>query len=270
MSATTVVSGDVRDDNLALELDLQTSTTEELFQRCRAGDGASREALVHRFLPLARTLARRYAHSSLADEDLIQVASMALLKAIDRFDPERGSAFQAFATPTILGELRRHFRDTSWAVHLARAAQERALSVQNAVAQLSALHGRSPTVQEIAVYLELGEEEVLDGLQANQAYAAMSLDAPSPAAEEDGDLTLGGELGREDPGYERVDMGVAIADALRVLPEQDRRLLYMRFVAGMTQSEIGKQLGVSQMQVSRLLRRTLDGLRGRLDGLLDS
>jgi RNA polymerase sigma-B factor len=225
---------------------------------------------VHRFLPLARKLARRYSHSSLADEDLIQVASMALLKAIDRFDPERGSAFQAFATPTILGELRRHFRDTSWAVHVARAGQERALSVQSAIERLSSLHGRSPTVQEIAVYLELSEEDVLDGLQANQAYAAMSLDAPAPAGEDNGELTLASELGGEDSGYERVDNGVAVADAVGTLPEQDQELLRMRFVAGMNQSEIGVQLGVSQMQVSRLLRRALDALRGRLDGVFDS
>jgi len=270
MVARTLSKGPTRSGGSGSELDLQMSTTEVLFNRCGESDAPAREALVYRFLPLARKLARRYSHSSLADEDLIQVASVALLKAIDRFDPERGSTFQAFATPTILGELRRHFRDTAWAVHVARAGQERALSVQNAGERLSTLHGRSPTVQEIAVYLELSEEEVLDGLQAKQAYAAMSLDAPSPAADEDGELTLGGELGLDDPGYERVDNGAAVSEAVGRLPEQDRRLIHMRFVAGMTQGEIGRQLGVSQMQVSRLLRRTLDVLRGRVDGLFDS
>ena len=137
------------------------------------------------FLPLARKLARRYSHSSMPDEDLVQVASIALLKAIDRFDPARGSAFQSFAIPTILGELRRHFRDTSWAVHVARAAQERALAVQETIDRLSARHGHSPTVQEIAVYLELSEEEVLDGMQAGRAYSTMSLDAPAQSSEDD-------------------------------------------------------------------------------------
>jgi RNA polymerase sigma-B factor len=270
MTGTTVLNnGGSGRGRTAPQLALHTCTTETLFRRCRAQDAAAREALVYRFLPLARKLARRYSHSSLADEDLVQVASMALLKAIDRFDPDRGPAFPAFATPTILGELRRHFRDTSWAVHVARAGQERALSVQNAIERLSALHGRPPTVQEMAVYLELSEEDVLDGLQANQAYAAMSLDAPSPAGGEDDELTLGSELGSADSGYEDVENGLAVADAVGALPEQDQRLLHMRFIAGMTQSEIGDQLGVSQMQVSRLLRRTLDVLRTRLDGLFD-
>ncbi|HXW58581.1 MAG TPA: SigB/SigF/SigG family RNA polymerase sigma factor [Solirubrobacteraceae bacterium] len=241
--------------------------TEQLFRACRRyGDGAAREELLVRFLPLARKLARRYSHASALDEDLVQVASIALLKAIDRFDPDRGSAFQSFAIPTILGELRRHFRDTSWALHVARAAQERALAVQETIDRLSARHGHSPTVQEIAVYLELSEEEVLDGMQAGRAYSTMSLDAPAPSGEEDGDTTLAAELGRDERGYELIETGSAIADALDGLAPRDRQLLQMRFAAGLTQGEIGEQLGVSQMQVSRLLARTLDTLRARLAG----
>ena len=244
---------------------VRTAKTEQLFRACRRyGDEAAREELVLRFLPLARKLARRYSHSSVPDEDLVQVASIALLKAIDRFDPARGSAFQSFAIPTILGELRRHFRDTSWAVHVARAAQERALAVQETIARLSARHGHSPTVPEIAVYLELSEEEVLDGMQAGRAYSTMSLDAPSPSGEEDGDATLAAELGRDEQGYELIETGAAIADALGGLAPRDRELLQLRFAVGLTQSEIGEQLGVSQMQVSRLLARTLDTLRVRL------
>jgi RNA polymerase sigma-B factor len=246
-------------------LDPRRASIEHLFSVCRRhGDRAAREELLVRFLPLARKLARRYSHSSAPDEDLVQVASIALLKAIDRFDPDRGSAFQSFAIPTVLGELRRHFRDTCWAVHVARAAQERALAIQETIDRLSARHGHSPTVQEIAVYLELGEEQVLDGLQAGRAYSTMSLDAPAPSSEEDGEGSLAAELGGEEHGYELIETGAAIGDALRALSPRERRLLQMRFAAGMTQSEIGEQLGVSQMQVSRLLARTLRTLRARL------
>ena len=248
-------------------LDPSRLKTEHLFRAChRHADQDAREQLLVRFLPLARKLARRYSHSSVPDEDLVQVASIALLKAIDRFDPDRGSAFQSFAIPTILGELRRHFRDTSWAVHVARAAQERALAVQETIDRLSARHGHSPTVQEIAVYLELSEEDVLDGMQAGRAYSTMSLDAPAPSSEDDADATLAGEVGSDEHGYELIETGAAIADALDGLASRERLLLQMRFAAGMTQSEIGEQLGVSQMQVSRLLARTLDTLRARLAG----
>ncbi len=249
---------------------LGTAETELLFARCDGGDPSAREALTLRFMPLARKLARRYSHSAMPDEDLVQVANVALLKAIDRFDPARGSAFQAFAIPTILGELRRHFRDTSWAVHVARAAQERALAVGDAIEHLSTLNGRSPTVQEIALYMELGEEEVLDGMQAGQAYSTMSLDAPAQKTEEDSDTTLANELGEEDNGYELIENGLVVGDALNTLPERERRLLRMRFVEGMTQGEIGEELGVSQMQISRLLRRTLDTLRARLGGVYET
>ena len=235
---------------------------EPLFRRYqRDGDPAAREDLVKRFLPLARTLARRFWHSSEPYEDLVQVASLALVKAIDRFDLERGASFQSFAVPTILGELRRYFRDSGWAVHVPRGAQERALAVRDAEEHLLNRHGRSPTVHEIAVYLELSEEDVLDGLQAARAYTTTSLDLPPQDGEEDGDLTIADRLGDEDDGYELADARVAVAEAVRSLPEGERRLLGMRFVKEMTQSEIGAQLGVSQMQVSRLLRRTLAQLQ---------
>jgi RNA polymerase sigma-B factor len=157
--------------------------------------------------------------------------------------------------------LRRHFRDNSWAVHVARSTQERAISVGEAIEQLSARRGRSPTVQELAQYLELSQEEVLDGLQAGEAYLAKSLDAPLRVDGEDGGSTLGNEPGDDDAGYQLVEDGLVVSDLLGSLANRDRRLLRMRFVDEMTQSEIGDQLGVSQMQVSRLLRRTLDGLR---------
>jgi RNA polymerase sigma-B factor len=246
-------------------LELHTCASELLFRRFRGGgDPAAREELGLRYLPLARKLARRYARSSVPYEELVQVASLALLKAIDRFDCERGTRFEAFAIPTILGELKRHFRDSSWALHVARATQEHAQAVGRASEQLSGRTGRSPTVSELAIFLELSEEEVLDGLQAAQAYAAASLDASVPSAEEDGDSAVAGQLGAEDDGYELVETKMAVADAVQGLSKPEQTMLKLRFVEEMTQSEIGTRLGVSQMQVSRLLRRTLERLRSRL------
>jgi RNA polymerase sigma-B factor len=240
---------------------LRDASGEVLFARRAAGDVAAREALVRRFLPLARSLARRYANSSVPNDDLTQVASLALLKAIDRFDPERGHGFEAFAVPTILGELRRYFRDAAWAVHVARGAKERAHDIQEATERLFASHGRSPTVQQLAQYLELSQEEVLDALQAGQSFTASSLDAPLQSHEEDDETTLGARIGAEDSAYERVENVIALSSAVSHLSEKERDLLRMRFGAGMTQVQIGRRLGVSQMQVSRLLRATLEHLR---------
>jgi RNA polymerase sigma-B factor len=240
---------------------MRSVPVEALFERLADGDGAAREALVHRFLPLARSLARRYANSSVPNDDLAQVASLALLKAVDRFDPQRGYGFEAFAVPTILGELRRYFRDAAWAVHVARGAKERAHDVQEATEHLFASNGRSPTVQQLAQFLELSQEEVLDALQASESFVASSLDAPLQSCEEDGDTTLGGRLGAEDSAYERVENVSALSSAIAHLSEKERDLLRMRFGAGMTQVQIGCRLGVSQMQVSRLLRATLERLR---------
>jgi RNA polymerase sigma-B factor len=247
-------------------LDPHTCPAELLFRRCqRDADPVARETLVLRFLPLARKLARRYVPSSVPYEDLVQVASLALIKAIDRFDYERGTPFPAFAIPTILGELKRHFRDSSWSVHVAREAKERARAVQDASEQLIACHGRAPTVHQLALYLELSEEQVLDGLQTGQAYATVSLDAPSPSANEEDDATLASGLGAEDEGYDLVDTEMAVCGALSALPQQEQNLLRMRFIEEMTQSEIGGELGISQMQVSRLLSRTLERLRTPLE-----
>jgi len=235
---------------------------EQLVRRFRLdGDRAAREELVVRFLPLARDLARRYFRSSVPCEDLVQVASLALVKAVDRFDPERGTPFQAFAIPTILGELKRYFRDSAWAVRVSRGAQERALAVEQANDQLTSRFGRSPTVDEIAGYLELSQEEVLDGLQAAYAYASTSLDAPPPSAEGDADRNFESQLGTEDVNYELIDAKLAIAEGMGSLSETERRILHLRFIEDMTQREIGAQLGVSQMKVSRLLARSLAQLR---------
>lgn len=249
---------------------LRKEASIELLRRSRLGDAIAREEVILRFLPLARKLARRYAATSIPNEDLAQVASLALLKAVDRFDPERGGTFEAFAVPTILGELRRHFRDTSWAVHVARGAKERAHDVQEATELLGRRQGRSPSVQEIAQYLELSEEEVLDALRASQAFIAKSLDAPVQVGDDESETTLVSQIGAEDPSYQQLEMTMLAGEGLEMLSEDERCLLRMRFAREMTQSEIGRELGVSQMQVSRLLSSTLGRLRSRLGDISDA
>jgi RNA polymerase sigma-B factor len=224
------------------------------------GDAGAREALVERFMPLARGLARRYNRSSEPFEDLLQVASLGLLKAIDRFEPARGHSFPAFAVPTILGEMRRHFRDCGWSVHVPRGDQERALRVRDAQETLAGRCGHAPTVNQLAEYLELDREQVLDALQAIQAYESLSLDAPRPGAEEEG-LAYGETMGAEDERYELVELDATVVSALRHIPARERAMLHMRFVSEMTQTQIAAQVGLSQMQISRLLRRSLDQLR---------
>jgi RNA polymerase sigma-B factor len=233
----------------------------ELFRRWQCDqDVAARDVLVARFMPLARSLARRYDRSSEPFEDLLQVASLGLIKALDRFDVERGHAFASFAVPTILGELKRYFRDSGWAVHVPRGPQERALKVEQARQQLTSAGGRPPTVFELAEYLELSTEDVLAALAAAQAYDALSLDAPRPS--ESGESASYGEhFGEEEAGYALVEANATIAGALRHLPERERLVLHLRFVEDLTQTEIAARIGVSQMQVSRLLRRSLEQLR---------
>jgi RNA polymerase sigma-B factor len=235
-------------------------STEVLFHRAGQGDQDAREKLVVQFMPLARKVARRYWSSSVPREDLTQIANLALVKAIDRFDPARGRPFEAFAVPTILGELRRYFRDSSWAVHVTRGAQERAKAIHDAVELLSREHGRPPTVQQLAVYLEVSEEDILDGLQVGHAYTASSLDAPLQNGEDD-ETTLASTLGEQDNGFEHVEDGMLVEDALATLTDRQQRLVKLRFVDELTQAQIGEQLGVSQMQVSRLLRAALATLR---------
>lgn len=209
--------------------------------------------LVERFMPLARKLARRYAGRETLD-DLIQVASLGLLKAIDRFDPARGTAFMSLAVPTILGELKRYFRDAGWFAHVPRGVQELALTVQQAERTITAGTGRSPTAQELANYLELDVEEVLDALCAIAAHRSVSLDAPMRDA--DGGLDrLAETFGEEDEQYERVEAAATIADGLRGLSKIDRQVLTMYYLEERTQLQVAEEIGVSQMQVSRILRR---------------
>jgi RNA polymerase sigma-B factor len=245
----------------SLHASAQVADSARLFERWRRRrDREARDELIERFLPLARKLARRYLQSSEPYEDLVQVASLGLVKAVERFDPDRGFAFSSFAVPTIVGELKRYFRDTAWALHVDRGAQERARTITDAQQKLSSTTGRVPTVDELAQYLELSQEEVLDGLQTAEAYGAVSLDAPI-AGEDDEESSRLDAIGEEDGRLELVDEHATILAAARHLPAREREILFLRFGEDLTQSEIAERVGVSQMQVSRLLRRSLQRLR---------
>lgn len=237
----------------------------ELFRRWRRfGDQTARDQLIERFMPLARKLARRYTPSNEPYEDLVQVASLGLVKAVERFDPERGFAFTSFAVPTIVGELKRYFRDSGWALHVDRGAQDHARKVIDAQQQVTTRTGRPPTINQLAQYLECSEEEVLDGLQVAEAYDAVSLDAPLPG-DHDGAATRLEALGDEDLRFAQIDDQTTILAAARHLPPRERQILFLRFGADLTQSEIAELVGISQMQVSRLLRRSLARLRELTD-----
>jgi RNA polymerase sigma-B factor len=190
----------------------------------------------------------------------MQVASLGLVKAVDRFDTERGTAFSSFAVPTILGELKRYFRDLGWSVHVPRGAQELALKVEEAQQQLTTKTGRPPSVQDLALYLEMSIEDVLEALETASAHHSTSLDAPREDGEEESG-SLADAFGQEDDRYEMIDASVTIAAAARQLSARERRVLVLRFVEDLTQTQIAEQIGVSQMQVSRILRRALSRLR---------
>src|SRR5215210_5660724 len=227
----------------------------------RDGDLAAREELVLRFMPLARQLAGRYRGSGETQDDLVQVACLGLLKAVDRFEPERGHAFTKYAVPTMLGELKRHFRDKGWAVHVPRATQELVLKVSEALAVLPAKLGRSPRPRDIAEAIGAPVEDVLEAMEAATAYEATSLDQPRPGANADEDgWSWGDSLSAEEPGYELVEINETLRGTLEALPPRERLILNLRFEQDMTQAEIAERVGVSQMHVSRLLRRSLDRL----------
>jgi RNA polymerase sigma-B factor len=232
-----------------------------LARYARDRDPAVREELARRFMPLARRLAARYRSDKEPFDDLVQVASLGLVKALDRFDPERGVAFSSYAVPTILGELKRHFRDRGWSVRVPRDLQERIARVERAAAELPARLGRAPSVNELAERLDLDPEQVLEAMEAAQAHHAMSLDA-QPDVEEGEGIAMADRLGDVDPGYDTVERGSTIEGALSALSARDREVLHLRFAEDLTQTEIAERIGVSQMHVSRILRSALDRLRG--------
>lgn len=224
-------------------------------------DETAREELVNRFLPFARSLAMRYSGGVEPSEDLIQVASLGLVAALGRFDPDRGVPFAAFAGPTILGELRRHFRDRVWTLRVPRGLQERIREVEGAIVKLSHELERSPTVAEIAETLEIDEADVLEAFEATVARRTVSLDQPSAGAEPGEEAPMAERIGDHDPGFELVEDRGAIDASADVLDETEREVLRLRFAEDLTQSKIAEQVGYSQMHVSRILRRALGKLR---------
>ena len=239
----------------------KASDDEQLLRRYHeSGDLEAREELAVRLMPLARQLASRYRHSGEPLEDLTQVACVGLLKAIDRYDPERGTGFTRYALPTMLGELKRHFRDKGWALRVPRATQELALKVNEALGTLPAKLGRAARPRDVAEAIGVSVEDVLEAMEAATAYEATSLDAPRGSAADDEEWTHAGVLGDEDAGYELVELNDALRGTLDALPPRERLILRLRFERDLTQAEIASCVGVSQMHVSRLLRRSLDRL----------
>src|SRR5690606_13382870 len=217
---------------------------------------------VEMHLPLVEHLARRFRNRGEPLDDLIQVGTIGLIKSVDRFDSTRGVEFSTYATPTIVGELKRHFRDRGWAIRVPRRLQELRLSLASATGDLTQELGRAPTVAELAAKLGLPKEEVLEGLESANAYSTLSLDAPDQG--HDDAPAVVDSLGSEDEALEGVEYREALRPLLAQLPEREKRILLLRFFSGMTQSQIAEEVGISQMHVSRLLARTLAQLRERL------
>lgn len=244
------------------QLELSEQPDAALFQRWQAArDRAARDVLIARYMPLARRLASRYRSAHEPLEDLVQVASIGLIGAIERFDRDRGVAFSSFAVPTILGEIKRHFRSTAWSAHVPRRAQELALQVERASDALTSRDGRSCSVEELARYLEIDVDDVLCGLEAAAAHHAASLDAPTRSDPGEESLSLADRIGGEDLRLEHVDTNVALSAGVAQLPRLEREVLALRLNAGLKQIEIAERLGCSQMQVSRMLRRATARLR---------
>ncbi|MCX5073441.1 RNA polymerase sigma factor SigF [Streptomyces sp. NPDC060334] len=220
-----------------------------------------RNRLVRMHLPLVEHLARRFRNRGEPLDDLTQVATIGLIKSVDRFDPDRGVEFSTYATPTVVGEIKRHFRDKGWAVRVPRRLQELRLSLTTATAELSQQHGRSPTVHELAERLGISEEEVLEGLESANAYSTLSLDVPDT---DDESPAVADTLGSEDEALEGVEYRESLKPLLEGLPPREKRILLLRFFGNMTQSQIAQEVGISQMHVSRLLARTLAQLREKL------
>ncbi len=225
---------------------------------------AVRDRTVEAWLPLARHLANRYAGRGEPSDDLYQVAVVGLIKAVDRFEIDRGVDFAGFAIPTIIGELKRHFRDRTWSIRVPRRLQELRLAITAANSALTHSLGRSPQVADIAQHLGITEEEVLEGLEGARAYNSASLSTPVGA---DGSTELGDTLGGHDPEFELTELRVALGPALASLDEREQKIISLRFYGNMTQSQIAEQVGISQMHVSRLLTKALAKLRGRLDDM---
>jgi RNA polymerase sigma-B factor len=228
------------------------------------GDVEARQRLIEQYLPLVRSLARRYSYRGEQLEDLVQVGCIGLIKAIDRFDVDRGVELTTYATPNIIGEIKRHFRDKGWAVRVPRGLQELNVRLSRLMEELTIQLERSPTIAELAKAADVEEEEVLEALETGQAYATLSLSAPSGGGDDGDDLDPLESLGEIEKEYEVSEDRAVLAPGWKVLDDRERRILELRFFEGLTQSQIAQQVGISQMHVSRLIRRSLEKIRDEI------
>lgn len=275
--ATGSPAGGVRVEDAVLVPETETRSERAAHDRARARElfaelaampvetrehSTARRVLVEMHLPLVEYLARRFRNRGEPLDDLVQVATIGLIKSVDRFDLERGVEFSTYATPTVVGEIKRHFRDKGWAIRVPRRLQELKLALTKATSDLSQRLGRSPTVAELAGHLGMSEEEVLEGLESANAYSAVSLDAPDGG--DDDAPAVADSLGVMDDALEGVEYRESLKPLLEKLPAREKKILMLRFFGNMTQSQIAAELGISQMHVSRLLARTLAQLRAGL------
>ena len=224
------------------------------------GDLQARDELIERYMSLVRSLARRYSHRGEQLDDLVQIGAIGLIKAIDRFNLDRGVELTTYATPNIIGEIKRHFRDKGWAVRVPRGLQELNVQISKLVEQLTVQLSRSPTIAELAEAAGVEEELVLEALESGRAYSSVSL-SPGASTDEEGDLDPLDSLGSEDHEYEISEDRAALAPGFKVLDKRERNILHLRFFSGLTQSQIADEVGISQMHVSRLIRRSLEKIR---------
>ncbi|MGA8846763.1 MAG: RNA polymerase sigma factor SigF [Nocardioides sp.] len=261
--------GDPILDARALRLDETRRRSAELFAEMRRADASAaahdgcRDALVELHLPLVEHCARRFRNRGEPFEDLVQVGTIGLIKSVDRFDTERGVEFSTYATPTIIGEIKRHFRDKGWAIRVPRRLQELRMQIGSATAELSQSLGRSPTPRELAEAIGCTVEEIVEGVESSNAYSTLSLDATDDS--DDGPSSMLDAIGIDDAGLEHVEIRESIKPLLEQLDPREKRILLLRFFKNMTQSQIAEEIGVSQMHVSRLLTRTLEQLRLSLE-----
>jgi RNA polymerase sigma-B factor len=225
------------------------------------GDLAAREQLIEQYMSLVRSLARRYSYRGEQLDDLVQIGAIGLIKAIDRFDVDRGVELTTYATPNIIGEIKRHFRDKGWSVRVPRGLQELNVQLSRLIEEKTVELGRSPTIPELAKAAGAEEEEVLEALESGRAYSSVSLSTGSGGQDDNGELDPLESLGADEPQYEVSEDRAVLAPGFRVLDERERRILHLRFFKGLTQSQIAQQVGISQMHVSRLIRRALEKIR---------
>src|SRR5262245_46402073 len=239
-------------------------TDRELLRRYHhEGDVAAREKLIEQYMSLVRSLARRYSYRGEQLEDLVQIGAIGLIKAIDRFDVSRGVELTTYATPNIIGEIKRHFRDKGWSVRVPRGLQELNVQLSRLVEQLTVQLGGSPTIPELAEAAGVEEEEVLEALESGRAYSSVSL-STGGGSEDDDELDPLESLGEEEHEYEISEDRVVLEPGFKVLDERERTILHLRFYKGLTQSQIAQQIGISQMHVSRLIRRSLEKIRAEI------